>query len=168
MILYHEVDPKEVESILHEGLKRTSRGDKGDDTTIEKTDQLLDNMRPKHLKESGVSRDNNLYGYMAKDGHVVRITDGGTVPIDGFVRESTQAVLELTVAEDSCYVSDLDRYDAVKAAVEEGRSREVQMKQADEYWRKLIPLRDFSASAIRRPEVMITCDIEPSKIRLLE
>lgn len=45
MILYHEVDSSDVDSILREGLKRTSRGDKGDDKAIIKTDKLLDDAR---------------------------------------------------------------------------------------------------------------------------
>ncbi len=60
-ILYHEVKSDKIQSVLEQGLRRISRGDKGSDRNIKRTDTLLDDGCPKELKAAGVSRDNNLY-----------------------------------------------------------------------------------------------------------
>lgn len=166
MIVYHEVDPAEVDSILEKGLKRTSRGDKGDDKTIIKTDKLLDDARPDELRHSGVSRDDNLYAYMAVDTKIIRITDGKAVNIDEFLQESKQAVLRLEVETTRCFVSDLDRYDALKKAVETDDERTGEL--VEDYWQHLVPLHNFTAGMIRRPEVMVTYDVLPTCLEVVK
>lgn len=97
MIVYHEAKPSSVKEILKDGLRRISRGEKGDDPLIVRADMLLDKHRPSRLRDRGVSRDDNIYAYFMHDGVVVDITDGRSVPVDMFVAESGQAVLRLTV-----------------------------------------------------------------------
>lgn len=164
MKVYHEVQPDSLGSILEDGLKRTTRGDKGDDSSIYHTDQLLDRLRPSTLTDAGVSRDNNLYGYLARDGHIIDITNGDLVPIPTFLNLSSQTVLELTIDPQRCYVSDLDRFDTVMRAIERHEADETIQALAHAYWQAVIPLADYSTNAFRRPEVMITYDVEPDDI----
>jgi hypothetical protein len=63
-VAFHEIKKDNLELALKAGLKRTSRGDKGDDKEIIKTDKLLDNNRPEVLMQNNVSRDDNLYCYV--------------------------------------------------------------------------------------------------------
>ena len=118
MIAYHELEPQALSAVLKDGLKRTSRGDKGDDKAIIRTDRLLDNKRPDSLKEAGWSRDNNLYAYLERDGSVIDITDGSLVPLGTLMSRSEDCILELQVDPTRTFVSDLDRYDVLLSAVQ--------------------------------------------------
>lgn len=46
MKAYHEVSADDLATILSNGLKKTSRGEKGDDKAIKATDEWLDAHRP--------------------------------------------------------------------------------------------------------------------------
>lgn len=151
MRAYHEVSPDGLGSVLANGLKRTSRGDKSD-KIIAKTDAFLDAHRPKYLKDNGVSRDDNVYGYVAVGDAVIDITDGRIVPIREFVAQSKQAVLELDVDAQHCYVSDLDTYDALQDAITNYEDNATLEKLAVSYWKKVMLLADFSPQDIVRPE----------------
>lgn len=166
MIVYHEITPSSVSAALRDGLKRTSRGEKGTDPAIARTDHYLDRCCPEDLRQAGVSRDDNLYAYVATDAQLVDITNGNLIPLSSFVNTSQQTVLQLTVNPDDCYVSDLDAYDKVKHALE---SHDDTLEQlAHTYWHRLRPLRTFSIGDIQRPEVMITRDISPKAITVIE
>lgn len=167
MIVYHEANLKAVDSILEKGLKCTSRGDKGDDSVIMQTDKLLDDCRPEKLKQAGISRDNNLYAFIADNNKVISIVDGGAVRIGEFVEKSDQAVFRLTVDPKKCYVSDLDLFDATREAVEKDKSPTTLNKHAARYWNALTPLSNFKINTIKRPEVMVTYDISPESIEFL-
>ncbi|HEX8389885.1 MAG TPA: hypothetical protein VF597_00500 [Candidatus Saccharimonadales bacterium] len=88
MTAYHEIASDKAEDVLKHGLKRTSRGDKGDDQSIIKTDEFLDAHCPAELKDRGVSRDDNVYAYVCVDDAIVDITDGSIVPLKDFISRS--------------------------------------------------------------------------------
>jgi hypothetical protein len=75
-VAFHEINKDNLELALRVGLKRTSRGDKGDDKEIIKTDKLLDDNRQAVLIQNNVSRDDNLYCYFYYKNKIVDITDG--------------------------------------------------------------------------------------------
>lgn len=165
MIVYHEVNSNALGAVLNNGLTRTSRGSKGDDSSIVATDQYLDERCPVRLKEQGISRNNNVYAYVSTGGSIVDITSGGLTPLQEFISRSNQSVLELSVDTSRCYVSDLDTYDAIMTALENHEDQYIIDQLASSYWNKIIVLKDFSLGSIRRPEIMITYDVPPGMIR---
>ncbi len=166
MKLYHEVKPDSVGAILQKGLIRTSRGQKGDDKYIIQTDAILDQHRSSALKEAGVSRDDNLYCFYAHNGSITDIRDGAVVPLKKYAATNDYSVLEIDVPVKGCYVSDLDTYDALKDAVTHHQQNKLE-QLAKSYWDKLTPLEQYQEGTFRRPEVMITFDIDPGHLRLL-
>lgn len=165
MIAYHEVSPEHIDRILQEGLKRTSRGDKGDDENIIATDNYLDKMCPKILKDQGVSRDNNIYAYVVMGDKVLRITDGKLVNAAAFVAQSKQKVLELSIDPKHCFVSNLDMYDKAKNAIQ--YKQPTLQALAQEYWEQLRPIDEYTVDDFSRAELMITYDISSTDIRVL-
>ncbi len=168
MKVYHVVNPDHLQSILDNGIKRTSRGDKGDDQLIAQTDVFLDDRCPVALVRQGVSRSNNLYAYFSFEDKIVDITDGAVTSINEFISGTSQKIIELVVDPRRCYVSDLDTYDSLKRAIEGSSDSGKLDELAASYWRKLTPLESFSLGMIDRPEIMITYDIEPSSVRLVD
>ena len=166
-IAYHEIKSSSLSEVLENGLKCTSRGEKGDDHDIIQTDTLLDKYRPDSLRTAGVSRDNNLYAYTAVNGKIVNITDGTHVDIHDFVKKSRQTVLKLATDPRRCFVSDLDAYDRVIDAIKSHKSAESLKMLANEYWSRLTPLPKYKPSSMTRPEIMITYDIDPEDIEQL-
>ena len=167
MIVYHEIDPSSCGAVLKDGLKRTSRGEKGDDELIKTTDELLDSRRPSGLSQAGVSRDNNLYAYLSSDDHIIDIKDGLEKPISEFADRGEQVLLSLQVDSDKVYVSDLDRYDRLKEAVASGLGQPVLEELADTYWRAVISLKLYQPHSLRRPEAMITYDINSQLVEVV-
>lgn len=165
--LYHEVSPDTLDSVFTDGLQRTSRGEKGSDVTIAATDHLLDTNRPHAVIEAEISRDDNIYAYVGIDDKIIDIIDGNHVELAHFVKHNSNAVLALTVDPNRCFVSDLDQYDAIKAAVTDLSQTELE-NMSTHYWETLIPLHMFKVGDIRRPEVMITYDLQPSEIKHIE
>lgn len=165
MIVYHEANPASYDTLMSDGLKCTSRGDKTDgDPSIQQTDKLLDDCRPAALRDAHVSRDNNLYAYIANGETVQDITDGAFIPVVTFIQKSKQLVLAINVVPERCFVSDLDQYDALKAAIEKKTPQTTLNQMAASYWQSLIPLSEYDVSQNRRAEVMITYDIAPTNI----
>jgi hypothetical protein len=165
---YHEVDPAQLDSILQNGLMRSSTGAKTNESAIVKTDQLLDHYRPEALRSAGVSRQNNIYAYFATNNKVADIISGQLVELSDFIAKSEQAVLRLAIDPKYCYVSDLDMYDNIKLIVEaDNKNTEALRDLAARYWDSLIPFSDFEKSMIRRPEIMITYDIRPRDMTIL-
>lgn len=167
MKAYHEIHPESLDSALAEGLKRTSRGSKGDNEAIIKTDRLLDSLRPQQLTAQGISRDDNLYSYVGIDDFVIDIVDGTHVPIDDFVDRAKLRVLELDIDPARSFVSNLDAYDALKDAIETRANRASLERLANDYWSSITKLTDFLPHTISRPEIMVPYDVPPNKIRLL-
>lgn len=164
MKAYHEISLDSLEGIQKEGLLCTPRGDKGDDESIIRTDRLLDKHRPTSLKDQGVSRGSSLYAYAYINGYIISITDGTRVALGQFLKNSTQAVLEVDTDPRKCFVSNLDRFDALKLAIKTGKSQHTLRKLADLYWSELIVASELSSATIHRPEIMIPYDIPPDKI----
>lgn len=168
MKVYHEANPKAVDSILREGLQCTSRGDKGDDQNIIKADYCLDSNIPGKLKALGVSRDNNLYAFVNIGDRIISITNGQEMPIQQFLQQSNQAVFCLEVDPGRCFVSDLDIYDQIRQAIKAQSPKEQLAELSAAYWQKLTPLSQFKPGQILRPEIMITYDLPPDCIKLLK
>ena len=167
MTLYHEVAQDTLASILRDGIKRTARGDKGDNSAIKRADDYLDARRPGILRDKGVSRDNNIYAYLGDDHSLVDIRSGDIVPLTQHP-DPDSSLLRLSVDPTLCYVSDLDDYDALKQAIETEAPDAVLETKATAYWRALTPLTTYRPGSIRRPEVMITRDIAAENITVVE
>lgn len=162
MILYHEIDRDSLDNVLTDGLKRTSRGEKGSDEAIKKTDAYLDARRPATLVHKDISRDDNIYAFLGDNKTLIDITNGLIVPLSER-KQPDIALLRLSVEPSVCYVSDLDRYDAVKHAIAHDMIDQLDAL-SEHYWQAVIPLNDYTAGTIIRPEIMITRDVLPSEI----
>lgn len=167
MIVYHETNPSDKDSILRDGLKCTSRGEKGDESAIAKTDYFLDNYRPDTLRRAGVSRDNNLYAFVWRNNKIISITDGADIDVKEFVKNSDRLVLRLQVDPRRCFVSDLNAYDTVKKAIENKKDQHEIIELAQIYWDKVAALSSYELSSIGRPEVMVTYDVPASQIKVV-
>jgi hypothetical protein len=167
LVVYHEIKKDRLESVLERGLKRTSRGEKGDDSTTARTDKLLDEHRPDHLKQAGVSRDDNLYCYLTHNQGVVDITTGEVKAATDISESPDQQLLHIKVDASRCYVSDLDLYDQIAEAVENNDTDRVN-ELAGAYWQRLTRLDEYDhARGFRRPEVMVTYNISPSLLEVV-
>lgn len=79
--IYHQMIATDWPYVRDKGLVTTSRGEKGKDQDIKNTDTFLDNHLPSLLKKVGVSRNNNLYGFIGNDAVLINIRDGGSDPL---------------------------------------------------------------------------------------
>lgn len=166
--IYHEIDPSSLEKILREGIKRTSQGDKSKDKAIQKLDLFLDTHRPQTIAGTNLSRSNNIYGYVSSGEKLIDITDGEQLSLGKFRTKSHKTIVHLTVDPARCYVSDLDLYDTLKRAMELNEQDSTRESLAVQYWNKLVPLEKFAFGTIRRPEVMVTYDILPANIEVID
>jgi hypothetical protein len=164
--VYHEVLPDALDNALSEGVKRSTHGEKSD-SLAKKTDDYLDRRRPEHLP-SEVSRANAVYGYLSDDDKLISIDDGTPVDVKVFAAQRSHVLLRMTVDLDKCFVSDLDRYDAVKEALEGGGEDAALDQLAARYWDRLTPLEKYDFGRFRRPEALITHDVAPSDITVVE
>jgi hypothetical protein len=161
MRLYHEVSTAMYETAIEHGLRCDVSGSKTDGI-IERTDKLLDQARPARLAQAGVSRSNNLYAYLGDDSAVIDIQNGRRVVLAEWHNSANSKLLRIEVEPSSCYVSDLDRYDAVKAQVAAGRTPDRELTLT--YWKSVVPLAEFKPGSVKRPEVMVTRNITPEEI----
>lgn len=165
--VYHEMRQSNVGEALREGLRRTSRGDKGSDETIKQTDELLDSLRPTELRQAGVSRDDNLYCYLAHGDKVVDIVDGEMKKPCDISKSPQHQLLKVAVDPSQCYVSDLDMYDQIKMALEAGQADKAK-RLAGKYWQNLTRLDQYNhGRGFRRPEVMVTYDVPPENVQII-
>lgn len=162
MKVYHQVPRRELEAILTSGLHCDARGEKGANPLIKKTDGYLDEHRPKSLRRAGISRNTNVYGYLGNDQTLIDIIAGKETPISRYTND-VQQLLRLVVSVDDCFVSDLDRYDAVKAAFG-SKAIGVLPELAEKYWQSVTKLSEYSPSQFSRPEIMIVRDVLPDEI----
>jgi hypothetical protein len=168
MIIYHEVNADMLDSILAQGLKQTSHREKGREAVIIQTDRLLDDHLPDNLRQAGISRETNLYGYLAAGRNLISIENGALVPFTyKSSHDRSQALLRLDVIPERCYVSDLDIYDDIKSALSENASSHRLNEITSLYWNSLIPLNRYKRGQIARPEVMITYDVAPEHIAVI-
>src|SRR5690606_9680655 len=134
---------------------RESRGEKGNDEAIIKTDKFLDINRPLSAKQAGLSRTNNVYAYIGDKVSLIDIQSGKPVPLRSCLKKQETRLLRLHVELEHCFVSDLDIYDAIKSAISHHKAV-ILAELAARYWHAVIPLREFNPGDISRPEVMIT------------
>lgn len=167
MVIYHEIKRNAVGNALTNGLKRTSQGAKSKDKLILRTNDFLDENRPTNLKAQGVSRNNNLYGYLGDSSSIIDIKDGKRISLSKKMRQSDLAMLRLDVGPQDCWVSDLDKYDAVKEAIAAAKPQNLLLELCDDYWASVLQLKSYE-DQIHRPEIMITSDIEPTSIHVVE
>ncbi len=166
MIVYHEADPASYKALVNDGLKCTSRGEKTDNSAvIQQTDCLLDSRRPTKIHKLHISRNNNLYAYIADGETVQDITDGSFIPVSTFIQKSKQLVLAIDVDPTRCFVSDLDQYDTLKTALEQKQPTTKLHTMADNYWQLITPLSEYNLDQKTRAEIMITYDISPANIK---
>lgn len=78
------------------------------------------------------------------------------------------SVLRLEIDPGHAFISDLDRYDALKKAIEKREPIDHLESLACEYWQAVRPLTKQASSSIKRPEIMITYDIPPRELIVLE
>lgn len=164
VILYHEIQTEKVDQVLKSGLFRNKPGDK-EDSPIIKTNKLIDSVIPKALADKGISRIEVAYLYYAKDGEITNIEDGEKVIVEDFPLGEDQALLEVSISSEECYISNLDQFDYIKWLVtnnELGQAKE----EAKLYWDAIIPLSEYDDS-IERPEVIVTTNIDPSDLKLI-
>lgn len=165
--LYHEIDPSSKDSVLEQGIKRRSEGEKTD-SQKKKVDIFLDTHLPDWAKEKGLSRQDAIYAYLSDGEKVVDITDGEAVSVDIFKAKSDQVLLRLSVESEHCYVSDLNLYDTLVRAMELDEQDSTREHLADRYWERIIPLEEYESGTIKRPEVMVIEDISPRDISVIK
>ena len=165
MTLYHEVTKDWLIDILQNGLIRASRGKKGNDHAIIATDTYLDAHRPAWVVDHNISRDDALYAFIGTEHSFVDIRNGRELLLSHHPDPSS-SLIRLAVDYKFCYVSDLDLYDELKDLITQNPHEDHSQKAAH-YWASLVPLTKYTSGAIRRPEVIITTDIPPEQITVV-
>lgn len=165
MIIYHEVLTDKLDQALHSGLLRHAHGAKSDQINL-KTDEVLDRFIPKRLRDAGISRKDVIYAYIGDEKSIIDITTGESLPLSTYMlKDDRTTLLELHIDFAVCYVSDLELYDRVKSYIADN-SRPPQAL-INSYWRSVVPLADYTQT-IRRPELMITRDVQADEIAVLK
>jgi hypothetical protein len=168
IIAFHEINKDNLELTLKAGLKRTSRGDKGDDEEIIKTDKLLDDNRPAGIMHANVSRDNCLYCYFYYKNKIVDITDGKLKDVDEISRSKSQALLRLKVVPTRCFVSNLDLYDEILQYLKRQNTTKA-TEIASRYWQQLTRLDNYDHSnGFNRPEIIVTYNVPASCLEVVK
>jgi hypothetical protein len=156
---YHEIASSKLGAVLKNGLKRKAGGDKSSDKEITKTDGLLDKYCPKDLKDAGLSRQNNLYCYLAYKDSVVDITDGKLKLPAKLSQSPKHVLLRLYIDPIRCYVSNLDLYDQILEAIKLSQDS-LAIELTHEYWRQITRLDKYDhTQGFKRPEVMVTYNV---------
>jgi hypothetical protein len=158
MTIYHQLTDDAWKRARTEGLFRDTRGEKGDDEAVRRTDLFLDERLPRSLEASLVSRCRVIYGYLGDEENLLDIQTGDSCPVKRKAQESGRVLLRLEVDPSVCWVSDLDLYDTVKNTSGSAEREHA----AATYWRALQPLGRYDGT-IRRPEVMVTTDLSPDR-----
>jgi hypothetical protein len=158
--VYHQVAKNRAHEIITQGLLQGSGGERRN-KDIEKTDALLNELRPQTCLQASLDRDRNAYCYLADNDGVVDIVTGQRKkPAD--IVEPGQTLLTVQVDPQRCYVSDLDLYDKLVEYVKQA-DREKARITAQAYWAAVQRLDSYDHS-FRRPEVMVTYDVPPISI----
>jgi hypothetical protein len=159
VIAYHEIASRKLGPALKNGLERKARGDKSSSEEIIKTDGLLDKYCPKELKDAGLSRQNNLYCYLAYKDSVVDITDGKLKLPAKLSQSPKHVLLRLYIDPIRCYVSNLDLYDQILEAIKLSQDS-LAIELTHEYWRQITRLDKYDhTQGFKRPEVMVTYNV---------
>jgi hypothetical protein len=167
-IVYHEILKEGLDSAMKDGLKRNTRGDKGDYSAIKRADQLLDNCRPKELIQASLSRNDNLYCYLAHEDGVADITDGKIKHPTEISQSQKHQFLKIKVDPARCYASDLDLYDQILSLVKYEDLNKAR-NLAKTYWQRTTRLDKYNHDrGFKRPEIMVTYDIPGSQIEVVK
>ncbi len=181
--IYHEASEDSAEAILREGLKYGAQGEGSREEHARKTNEALNRRRPQEYAEAGLDRQACLYGFLFLEGKIIDVRDGRQLEPAEWQPEEGKAGFKLTVDPEKTYVSDLDAYDALAEAAEQGRDGELDTL-ADGYWERLRRLDevlqnfalDMSGTGIAgrnsndrfaRVEVVLTQDVPPERIERL-
>jgi len=165
VVIYHEVRPESLDTVLREGIKRSDKGEKSD-SVVQRADECLDDRRPQDLAARGLSRRAVVYGYLSSGDKVIDIRNGGAVDVHEFTAQRDLVLLRITADSATSFVSDLDAYDAVKMCTASGADDTLLARLAERYWARIVPLDEYDGS-YRRPEVMVTSDVEPQDIEVV-
>jgi hypothetical protein len=170
VVIYHEVRPEALDSVMQEGIKRDDYGEKSD-SEVQRTDECLESRIPAELVGQGISRHNVVYGYLSSGDKLIDIRSGAAVDIHAYSSQRDLVLLRITAESADCFVSDLDAYDAVKAGVESGAAEDALSRLADRYWARVVPLDvylgDHEARRYLRPEVMVANDVDANSIEVV-
>lgn len=167
VVIYHEVRPESVDKILQNGIKRSDQGENSD-SVVQRTDECLEDHIPDDLRDRGLSRRNVVYGYLSSGDKLVDIRDGQEVEVSHFSSQREQVLLlHITVDSENCFASDLDAYDAVKMCVKSDADDKLLARLAERYWARVLPLGEYEAGRYRRPEVMVTSDVDAKDIAVV-
>lgn len=166
IVIYHEVRPESLDKILQKGIDRSDQGEKGD-PVVQRTDECLEDHIPEDLRNKGLSRRHGVYGYLSSGDKLVDIRDGHEVEVDHFSSQRDQVLLRITVDSANCFAFDLDAYDAVKMCVESGADDTLLTRLAERYWARALPLDEYQAGRYRRPEVVVTNDVDATDIAVV-
>jgi hypothetical protein len=165
-VIYHEVLPESLDTVLQEGIKRSDQGEKSD-SVVQRTDECLEQRLPDDLRDRGLSRRHVVYGFLSSGNKLVDIRDGQEVEVGQFSSQREQVLLRITVDSANCFASDLDAYDAVKMCVASDADDVLLTRLAERYWAHVIPLDEYEAGRYRRPEVMVTSDVDANQIAVV-
>lgn len=168
MLVIHQAEPDSIQTIMKHGLKPNSPGGKGEDESIENTDQFLDGRIPSSLSKTGLTRNDAIYAYYCHEDTVIDITDGKAIARNDFIDQSDPILLQLSIDPRRAYVSDLDKYDLLKSEIINKESPRVLDNLANEYWRSVQRLDKYIPGRISRPEILITYNIPPQDIDRLK
>lgn len=168
MVVYHEIEPPSLHEILDIGIKRTTHGSHSVDSSILVADKYLDSHRPDSIKHRRISRANNIYAFLGNEKQIISIKDGGRVSTLRYSQRGKQLLVRLEVDPKKCFVSDLDLYDTLRRALELKEQDSTLENLAYKYWDKIIRLDEYIDDTIARPEVMITYNVPPENISLVD
>jgi hypothetical protein len=183
----HVTSPNAVKDIVSGGLLYGSQGMNNKQKQAAITNNFLDSVRPDALISKNVSRVDCLYAYLVLDGMVIDITDGHSYVLKHWQPTDGKRAIALTVDPTKTYISDLDAYDKVAAAIFAQSSTNTCHDLAIAYWQLLLPLQEAAQyyqpaqtgiklrsgaptnlqRNIQRPELMITESISSQALILL-
>jgi len=159
MRVFHEVEPDSVDIVMERGLVIGASGEKTD-RYISMTDTFLNSYRPDALIQKNINRETNLYCYLGTGNAIIDISSGKHIPVQTFANSRPQALLQIEVETDKCYVSDLDLFDQVMEFLKNSDEENAE-QVAYTYWSSLQLLQDYDG-AIHRPEVIIPYNVPSS------
>ncbi|TQM46208.1 hypothetical protein FB388_3615 [Pseudonocardia cypriaca] len=187
MSIYHKASAESVDSIFTDGLRCSRRGPGHDEPRVRRTNDVLDDLRPDHLRLQGLDRNACTYCYLVVDGLVFDVESGRLVPERDWLTRvggaSGAVALRLAVDPAVGYVSDLEVYDELAARIDDASDRTVH-KLAQRYWERVVALPDLCRhyrrshhalvrraeapaglpSRLERVEVLLTADVPPDRI----
>ena len=166
MYIIHELAPDSLETVKQHGLRAQADGAKTHED-IARTDKFLDEHRPERFVTAHIRRATSNYGYFTLHNSVIDIENGVVYTFAQFIDKSTQAVLLIEANPTRCYVSDIDSFDEVKAALQEGDTERA-TELAENYWQNVVHVSEFQRGDIARPEVLLPYDIPASDITVLK